>query len=362
MKNILFAFIAILCFSNTSIGQNSSTLTIFSEDGHPFTLLLNGLKQNETPAANVKAEDLIHEYYSVKVNFDKKSLKSVEQKELVVRGADGGNVDAMYVLRKYKKGKFRLELYSVLPIEPTPVPVPEATAVVTKKKVKKSVEESVEPKKTTEVNKKTTEASFKEGSVWEEEMKEEMDSKGLEADAMAMLKAMEKDLEANSDGKDVQVVTDVDVKVVGDTKTTTTTTTTITKIGGFTQKDVHIDVMTETVKKGRVRNSLDNKTPANTGCRGAELTDLDFADSKKNIAEKTSESDKLRIAKQITSIACLTTEQVREIMLLFSQDVERLAYAKYAYERTSDARDYRKVYDAFDDPKVSRELDEFIGK
>ena len=342
MRNTLFLLFAAICFSGTLTGQNSSTLTVFSEDGYPFTLLLNGVPQNETPETNVKAEKLDQAYYSVKINFDKKSLKSVEKKELVVKGSDGGNVEAMYVLRKVKKNKFQLELYSVTPIEAIPEP-----AIVSKSKKKKSVKITTEPK-TTEIRGGTAEASFKEGSVWEEEMREDINSKELEERANAILAEMKKESnKTNSTENGVQVLKDVDVKIEGNTKTTTTTTTTITTNGGYTQRDVHIDVMTENISKKQIRGSLDNKTPSDVGCRGAFLTNADFNDSKKNITEKIEESEKLIIARQIASVICLTSQQVKEIMLLFSKEDTKLEFAKFAYSRTSDKRNYDRVTGAF---------------
>lgn len=359
MKNTLFLLLAAICFSGTLTGQESSTLTVFSEDGLLFNLLLNGVERNETPKANVKIEGLNQIYYSVKIDFKRKSKRSVEKKELVVRGSDGGNVDIVYVLRKGKKGNSRLELYSVTPIKTNS----EVAAVSTpnKSKKNKSIEVVTEPK-TTEIRGGAAEASFKEGSRWEEEMKEGMDSKELEEKAKAMLEEMKTETTTTNNGaKDVKIVRDVDVKVEGNTKTTTTTTTTITTIGGYTQRDVHIDVMTESVSKKPIRGSLDNKTLSATGCRGASLTDHDFADSKTNIAEKSTEVEKLKIAKQIASIICLTSEQTKEIMFLFSEEDTKLEFAKFAYDRTSDTSNYNKVNAAFSQPETAEKLKAYMA-
>ena len=319
MKNILFLLLTLVFISNTSIAQHSS-LTIFSEDGHPFVLLINGIQQNENPAANVRAEKLDHDFYSIKVNFTKKSLKSVEQKELSLKSSDGGNIDAMYVLRGSKKGKFKLELYSVTPVKPNLT-----------KMVDHSVEETIEPK-IAETEKTTKEASLVEDSTKVSPSQEEADPEKMKAELATMSSTkLDENKKTGPTGNDVKITQDVDVKIVGNEKTTTTTTTTITTIGRSIQRDVHVDVMTEYV----ANSNINNKNP-DTSCKGVQLTDSDFNDSKKNIVSKPSEGDKLAVAKQIASIACLTSNQVKDIMLLFSSEETKLEFAKFADNRTLD--------------------------
>ena len=68
MKTI-YSLLAVAFLSMFSIAQNTSNLIVFSEDGLKFYLILNGIRQNETPVTNVKVVDLNQPYYSAKINF-----------------------------------------------------------------------------------------------------------------------------------------------------------------------------------------------------------------------------------------------------------------------------------------------------
>lgn len=350
MNKFLFLLLTLVSFSTLSIAQNSS-LTIFSEDGHPFILLINGIQQNEQPMANVRAERLEYDFYSVKVNFTQKSLKSVEAQEISLKDADGGSIDAMYVLRKVKKGKFALQLYSSFPAKDIPMPAIGAV---------EDEEEVAEPQAP------TTEKTAKEAVAINSKamaIKEKDDFAKKKADVVAMLEAkMDEGMKTDDKKQNVEVIKDVDVKIDGNKKTTTTTITTITTTGRSVQRDVLIDVQTEYISKGKVKGSLDNKTPAGTGCRGAQLVDSDFDDSKKNIASKTTEKEKLAVAKQIASIACLTSDQVKEIMFLFSEEETKLNFAKFAYSRTVNTGNYSdKVAVAFRHAITKEQLKKHIS-
>lgn len=348
MKNVLFLLLTIVCLNSPVIAQHSS-LNIFSDDGHPFTLLINGVQQNETPESNVLVEGLDHDFCSIKVNFDKKAFKSVEQKELILKSPDGGDIDAIYVLRGIKKNKFKLELYMVTPAQN----LPELSTLLPSKDTKESVEKTVELEVVEDV------ATVEEPKKVEKSQ-EEIDAAKRKEELIAALSAKldKEDIETKSSSNepDVKVTKDVDVKIVGNKKTTTTTTTTITTTGRSIQRDVHIDVMTEYVGNSNVKNSRDNKTPVGTGCRGAQLADSDFNDSKKNIISKTNESEKLEVAKQIASIACLASHQVKDIMLLFSKEETKLEFAKFAYSRTVDTHNYEKVAIAFNHSETMNKL------
>ena len=47
--------------------QRTGNLTIFSEDGDKFYLVLNGEKQNDIPQSNIRIEELPQPYYSARI-------------------------------------------------------------------------------------------------------------------------------------------------------------------------------------------------------------------------------------------------------------------------------------------------------
>jgi hypothetical protein len=55
--------------------QVINNLVVFCNEGERFTLILNGIKENQTPETNVRVEGLDLKVYQVKVIFENKKLK-----------------------------------------------------------------------------------------------------------------------------------------------------------------------------------------------------------------------------------------------------------------------------------------------
>jgi hypothetical protein len=89
MKKTVLLFVAIV---NAAIlfAQPAPTanLTIFSEDGNKFFLILNGERQNNVAQTNIRVEELVQPYYSCKVIFEDKALGEISKSVLMVRDAD----------------------------------------------------------------------------------------------------------------------------------------------------------------------------------------------------------------------------------------------------------------------------------
>lgn len=92
-------------------------LTIFSEDGEKFYLILNGEKQNEVAQTNIRVEDLRQPYYSAKIIFKDSSLAPITKSGLRIADADGNFMDVTYKLRKDKGGKMKLNYFSMAPVQ-----------------------------------------------------------------------------------------------------------------------------------------------------------------------------------------------------------------------------------------------------
>src|ERR1035437_2059839 len=75
LKFVVFFIIALAPFF--SFGQGA--MTIFSEDGDKFYLILNGVKQNPTPQTNVRVDGLASDFYSAKIVFDDASKPEISK-------------------------------------------------------------------------------------------------------------------------------------------------------------------------------------------------------------------------------------------------------------------------------------------
>jgi hypothetical protein len=116
MKKIIFLALCLtpfFCFAQPQTGGN---LTVFSEDGDKFTLVLNGEKQNEIPQANIKIEDLPQPYYSAKILFEDKTFAPISKSSLMITDAEGKMMDVTYRIRRDKNNKVKMVYYSMIPV------------------------------------------------------------------------------------------------------------------------------------------------------------------------------------------------------------------------------------------------------
>ena len=90
------------------------------------------------------------------------------------------------------------------------------------------------------------------------------------------------------------------------------------------------------------------------------MSNQDFAGVKNSISSKSFEDSKLTMAKQVINSNCLFSQQVKEIMMLFSFEDTKLDLAKYAYGFTFDLGNYYKVNDALDFESSIDELNAYI--
>ncbi len=118
-------FLLALCLSASVTmvyAQKHGALTIFSEDGDKFFLVLNGEKQNNSGQVNIRIEELPQPYYNAKIIFQDSSIMPISKNNLLIADADGVMKDVTYRIRRDKAGKAKLNYYSMIDVEPDFVP------------------------------------------------------------------------------------------------------------------------------------------------------------------------------------------------------------------------------------------------
>lgn len=104
-------------------------------------------------------------------------------------------------------------------------------------------------------------------------------------------------------------------------------------------------------------SNYDNGTTSKT-----VISDVDFNRVKSNIQASYSDATKLTAAKQAIDGYYFTASQVKDIVLMFSYDANRLDIAKYAYGRTVNQPDYMLYLgDAFASRTSKDELTRYIA-
>ena len=94
--------------------------------------------------------------------------------------------------------------------------------------------------------------------------------------------------------------------------------------------------------------------------RNYEMSDVDFNQARESLRKEWFENTRVTTAKQVIDRNYFTARQVKELMLLFTFENNRLDIAKYAYNKTVDKGNYIIVNDALGMTKNKEELNRFI--
>jgi hypothetical protein len=90
------------------------------------------------------------------------------------------------------------------------------------------------------------------------------------------------------------------------------------------------------------------------------MSEYDFNQLVQKIRSQIFGNGKMNSAKDAFSRNYFTTQQVRQVLDLFSSDNDKLELAKLAYRNTVDQRNYSQLYDVFAFKSSRDELDQYI--
>ena len=97
-------------------------ITVFSEDGEPFYLILNGVKQNNTPQTNVRVDGLHNDFYNAKIVFDDKTKEEIKKNIPTKDPGTNQFAEVTYRLKKNNKGETVLRYFTSTPPQPSFAP------------------------------------------------------------------------------------------------------------------------------------------------------------------------------------------------------------------------------------------------
>ena len=95
------------------------------------------------------------------------------------------------------------------------------------------------------------------------------------------------------------------------------------------------------------RNGRDDRDDDYNDNNSRSMSSYDFSQARESLRKEWFENKRLATAKLIIERNYFTSQQVKELMLLFTFENNRLDIAKYAYGKTIDKRNYAVVNDAF---------------
>ena len=328
MKKLGILLIVFLMSANL-FAQNAN-LVLFSQDGYPFKVILNGVLYNEQPQTNVKITNLNGALYSARIIFQDTSMGVINKN---IQLKEGYEMTYAIKLKEIKQGE----------------------------KFLKSTKVNLERQLT---NKSKEQAAKEKADIEEENEKFVVRFFGESQLASTNTTPVNNQQVSNQ-----KTQTTNQVAVEGNTNSASTRVS----INGqpVNQSDVSMNVSIDANVSGGVTSSTTStnqvtevyQMPGYSGSVGCPwpLNEGDFANVKQTIASKSFDDTKLTIAKQVINSNCLLSRQVKEIMLLFSFEDTRLELAKYAYGHTYDISNYYLLNDAFDFESSIEELNDYIN-
>ena len=109
-----------------------------------------------------------------------------------------------------------------------------------------------------------------------------------------------------------------------------------------------------------LRDDNDNRDADYDDEYNRAMSDFDFSQAKETLRKEWFENTRMTTAKQIIDRNYFTSQQVKDILLLFTFENNRLEIAKYAYGKTVDKGNYFIVNDAFTFNSNKEKLSEYI--
>ena len=301
---ISFAFFLLTCSFISA--QNIGALTIFSENGEKFYLILNGQRQNNVAQTNVRVDGLTQPNYTAKIIFEDKALPEISRNYLAIAGENHEMMDVTYKIKHDKNGMPKLGMMptSFIPYQQV-APAPDVYVV------HYGTPDPMPATTTVSQTTTTTTAVVPTNAV------------------NVSVNGLNMGVTINDPNATVQTTT---------TRTTTTTT--------------------------EVERGTPPPPPVNTaprGCNGAyNMMPGDFQSAINTIKGQSFDETKLSTAKQIAGKNCLSSGQITEVCKLFGFEDNKLAFAKFAYDHCTDPQNYFKVNSVFSFSSNVDDLNQYI--
>lgn len=305
---LLFVFIPVLSFAQRGgypqgggyqMQNESSILSIFSENGEPFFLVLNGVKQNMNPQTKIRVEALPQYVNDVQIMFADGS-QPVRKKVVVSDPLDGRAVNlTLKVSKSNGRGYPRLRFHRMTECD-----------------------------------------------------------RNYHGPRDEYVMYYGKPQQINT----VTETTYTD-PITGQWVTQTTTTTTndnnynnngYNNNGGYNNNNNGYN------NNGGYNNNNNHNTPPPPPAP-VPMDERTFSDVKRSISGSSFDETRLSTAKTILNSNYVSTNQVMELCKLFSFEDSRLKFAEYAYSRTVDQGNYFKVANVFSFDANKTALNDYIN-
>lgn len=316
----LLAFMLLLSSLSFAQVQPFGHLTIFSENGDKFFLILNGERINEEPQTNLRVEELVQPYYNAKIIFEDNTRAEISKNFLQIADADGIFMDVTYKIRRDKNNpkKMKMNFFSMIPVVDGFIP-PANVHVRRWGQPAPPPQVVVQQTVPTAVVQQTTTTTTTTGGV----------NAGV-----------------NIGGVGVNISINEPVITGSTTITETTTVTTGGTVVAQPRQPREVVVVDN-------NPSCVNRRPMNPN---------DFNAALQTIRNQGFDESRLKTAQQVAQNNCLNTNQIIEICKIFGFEETKLSFAKFAFDSCVEPRNYFKLNDIFSFSSSADELNDYISR
>lgn len=316
MKLIFTTLFTLSLFIANAQRATTGSLTIFSEDGDKFTLILNGEMINDTPQTNLRVEDLNQPYYNAKIKFEDQTLQDVSTNNLTLTDVNNSFSDVTYKIKKDRnnKTKMKMNYFSSVPVNPRYVPASNVQVIHYGQPREVIIVNNQNPVRggTTQTITTTTQSGGANVGV------------GLSIGGINM------GVSINDNSNSGAVI-----------QTTTTTTSNSSSQQSNSQYYENINNV--------------------GGCRRRScMTFINFNAALATIKKQNFEDTALKTAQQIVTANCLNVDQIIQIANIFKFEDNKLDFAKFAYDFCIEPKNYFKLNGIFSYSANVDELSDYV--
>lgn len=330
MKKQLLIGLIITFFYNVKAQERIATF--FAQDGDKFWIIMDGIKQNEKPSANVKVIGLTNDYYRVKVIFENEQLKSIDQNMGTVGFVDDSQeqkpADVVYNIKRKKKGDMVMRVSSFKPASSSKAKEPQQEVINFHAQPNSAPQTSTN---STTVTTTTTSNNSNENAP------------------------VNINVGVNTNG--------INMNMSGGNSNTGASSTTVTTSTTTTSSSSTINNNTQLPKNKQDANTplqtVSMSEPRSINPCSQPMKEQSFNQLKASIEKQSFASNKMQVAKQGIK-ACLGANQIKELIKLFSFEQDKLDFAKYAYDYCINKAEYYIINDAFNFSSSVDGLNEYI--
>lgn len=374
MKHFLLLFTLLL--GGLSFSQGQGEVTVYSNTGEKFFVILNGIRQNDKAETNVKITGLANPYYKCKVISANRTFEL--DKNIIVKQ------DTLITYEiKEKKGKYKLRFYTETPLASAPKADPYQSTIVYHSTDNPTTNTNVN---TTNANVNTTNTTTTTVNTTSTNTSTDLQNGNVNESINMNVNVGENGISTNvnitengMNGENVNMNTNMNTSETISTNTNSNSST----INGNTTYQETITTTTSTSENGNTtyyEETITTTSTTNTGnynegniyqdqdmtvtmesANNCYTTDAEADALAKQVAKESFSDDKLRVANTAAKNKCLSVAQITKVVKGFDHSEDQLSFLKAAYDNCSDQSNYYQLMETLTFSSDKEELEKYIN-